>query len=440
MNAFFTALYNIFSAPAVVGMITACDAASHISGITKAIKEKIADESIESKMIVALEKALEATCDKLGWEYDSLVVRELGNFVKAQPLSVEELSDLFMMYVGPSFTPDVISVWIDNFDQVVAGDQILSNYFTTKLLRSLAGITSDISENTTCITHEDDKFEEIMFFSPTNRLVFDDLREVIKSGTKIMPFVGAGVSAFSYKTWKEMLRDYLRYLDDLKKEKITGYIERNELLEAAQLICDAYGKTMFFKKLRQDYSEDKIDDNLLKKNAAYYIPRIGDGNCITTNYDRVLEHAYNLNSIVYDVADVNDAVKLATFYRNSKRKGLIFKIHGDILSNSENILLSKNAYQENYAKGSELRKQLERWIAGRVFLFVGTSLFNDEPIKVLMDITEEGIENYAIYPCSYDNMESLKAKFDELRIMPIFYDERDHSCLTIILKKLLNEF
>ena len=127
MNAFFTALYNIFSAPAVVGIITACDAANHVSGITKAIKEKIADESIESKMIVALEKALEATCDKLGWEYDSLVVRELGNFVKAQPLSVEELSDLFMMYVGPSFTPDVISVWIDNFDLVVAEDQILTN-------------------------------------------------------------------------------------------------------------------------------------------------------------------------------------------------------------------------------------------------------------------------------------------------------------------------
>ena len=440
MNAFFTALYNIFSAPTVVGLITACDAASHISGITKAIKERMADDSIESRMIVALEKALEATCDELGWEYNSLIVRELGSLVKAQPLSVEELSHLFMMYVGPAFTPDVISVWIDNFDQIVAGDQILSNYFTAKLLRSLTGITADLSHNANIDTFEDEKFEKIMLYSPSNRLVFEDLKEAIESGTKIMPFVGAGASAFSYKTWKEMLRDYSRYLDASKREKVVDHIERNELLEAAQLLCDGFGRTVFFTKLRRDYSEDKIDDNVLKLNAAYYIPRIGDGNCLTTNYDRVLEHAYTLNSKVYDVADVTDAVKLATYYRNSKKNGLIFKIHGDILSNSENILLSKESYEENYAKGSELRKQLERWISGRVFLFIGTSLFNDEPIKVLMDMTEEGIANYAIYPCSLDHMESLRVKFDALGIMPIFYDETDHSCLTIILKKLVNEF
>ena len=436
MNAFFTALHNLFSSPAVAGIISTCDAGNHISSIVRTMKLKMEDNSIEAKILHALDKALEKTCDKLGWEYDTMVVHELENLVHTTPLSIEELSSLLMQYVGPSFTPEVVNTWIDCFDEIVATDQVLTNFFNTKILRSLNNDTQIHVVSDTIV--DEKQFEDIMLFCPSNKLVFENLREAISNGRRIMPFVGAGISAFAYKTWKNMLWEFSDNLNPVNKEIVLSHIQNNNLLDAAQIICDSLGKTLFFTTLRRLYSEEKIDDDELKKNAAYYIPRICDGNCITTNYDRVLEHSFTLNSFPYDIAGVNDTLKLATYFRNQNSKGLIFKIHGDILSNNENILLSRQSYQTHYSKGSELRKQLERWIAGRTFLFIGTSLFNDEPLQVLTDMLEEGIFNYAIYPCSHNNMGALQKRFDDLGIIPIFYDEKDHSSLTIILQKLLD--
>lgn len=307
----------------------------------------------------------------------------------------------------------------------------------TKMLQSLnnEAVNSVITDEK---SSEDTKqFEKIMTFCPSNRLVFENLHEAISNSKSIMPFVGAGISAFVYSTWKNILLEFSNSLNSTKKDIVLQQIANNNFLDAAQTICASLGKTTFFTSLRRFYSEDKIDDNKLKENAAYYIPRICDGNCITTNYDRVLEHSFVLNSIAYDTAGVNDTLKLTTYYRSQDKKGLIFKIHGDILSNAENILLSRQSYEEHYARGSELRRQLEKWIAGRTFLFIGTSLFNDEPIQILTSMLEEGIINYVIYPCSYNDIEPLRERFDDMGIIPIFYDNKDHSSLTILLKKLL---
>lgn len=439
MTAFFTALYTLFSTPAIVGIISACDAGNHICSIAKAINTKLTNNSIESKLLNALDCALESTCTDLGWEYDSLVVHELGEVVHTVPLNSTELAGLLSMYVGPAFTSEVIEIWIDHFDQIVASDQILTNYLNTKMLRSLKeGSSVSVVAHTLNNLEEDQQFQKIMMFSPSNTLVFDDLRNSILNGKKILPFVGAGISAFAYKTWKSLLLDLADSLDPAIKNCVLNQIENHNLLDAAQSICDCIGKTLFFASLRRFYAEEKINDNELKKQAAYYIPRICDGNCITTNYDRVLEHSYILNSIAYDMAGVNDTLKLATYYREQNNKGLIFKIHGDILSNNDNILLSRDSYEKHYSKGSELRKQLERWLVGKTFLFIGASLFNDEPIHILTDLLEEGFVNYAIYPCSRDQIAPLREHFDALGILPIFYDKSDHTSLTIILKKLLD--
>lgn len=282
---------------------------------------------------------------------------------------------------------------------------------------------------------DENKFDEIMDFCPSNRLVFDELQESINN-KNVMPFVGAGISAFTYKTWRDILLDLAENLDSKEKNIAVKQISHNDYSDAAQTICDSLGETIFFSTLRRLYSEDRIDDSALKKNAAYYIPRICGGNCITTNYDRIIEHSCMLNSIVFDVAGINETLKLETYYR-SQKKGLVFKIHGDILSNTEDILLSRHSYEKHYAKNGELRRQLEKWISGRTFLFVGASLFNDEPIQILTDIVEEGMTNYAIYPCSQNEIKYLQDRFDKLKILPILYDKEDHSSLTLLLKRLL---
>lgn len=305
-----------------------------------------------------------------------------------------------------------------------------------KLKSSCDGSTVSAISSAQSTEKENKHFQEIMAFCPSNMLVFENLRDEI-SNQNIMPFAGAGVSAFAYCTWRDILIELSNSLNSIKKSISLQQIENSNFLDAAQTICNGLGKATFFTTLRRFYSENKIDDNKLKENAAYYIPQICNGNCITTNYDRVLEHSFTLNSMVYDSAGINDTFKLATYFRSQNKKGLIFKIHGDILSNSDNILLTRDSYERYYAKGGELRNQLEKWLAGKIFLFIGTSLFNDEPIQVLTDIVEEGMVNYAIYPCSYNTINCLQDQFDDLGILPIFYDEKDHSSLTVLLKKLL---
>lgn len=441
MNAFFSALNELFSNPFVASVTSALEVGTYISSAVKLINKKISDDSIESKILSALDIALQETCKKIGWEYDSLVVSALKDEIDFSVIDENALSKLFKLYSGASFTPEATTIWIDEFDQAVAKDQILNNYFSTKLLRTLIdGVSTDVTKE---ILSEDDKVDDkaglqkILDFSSSNELVFNSLRESILLSKNVIPFVGAGISAFVYPTWKSILTTLAYSLSTSKKETALTQIMDNQYLDAAQTICNALGKTTFYNALRRCYAEEKINNEELKRNAAYYIPRINDGNCITTNYDRVLEHAYFLNSIPYDVADYRNTYKLSTYYRTNNKKGLLFKIHGDILSNTDNILLSRDSYEKNYQAESELTKQLKKWLSGKIFLFIGSSLFNDQPIQILKEVVEEGIENYAIYSCKASDIDILKEQFDELGIMPMFYDESDHSALTVILRYLL---
>lgn len=288
------------------------------------------------------------------------------------------------------------------------------------------------------LTEKDKKsFKEIMKFFNGNKLAFGNLRNAITSGEKIMPFVGAGISSFAYKTWNELLKFLLEYLEVEDMMIAKKSLDAGNYMEATQCICNSMGQTLFYNTLRSLYSEDQINDDELKKNAAFYIPLICGGNCITTNYDRVIEHACMMNSVAYDMAGINDTYKLNTYFRNPNKRGLIFKLHGDILSNCNDILLSEKSYIAHYQKGSPLRKQLVKWIAGRQFLFIGASLLKDKTISVLIDELEEGMLNYVIYGCSGREIHQLKRKFDEMGMIPIFYDSKDHSSLTTILKYLI---
>lgn len=192
--------------------------------------------------------------------------------------------------------------------------------------------------------------------------------------------------------------------------------------------------------MREFFSEDKIDDVELKKSVAFLIPKLCKGNCITTNFDRVLEHACNLNNIVPDKAIPTDTNQLNEYLRNgSKGSALIFKIHGDILSNINDIVLTGKSYDIHYGADTALRKHLTRWIDSRKLLFLGASLKQDRTVDILRERMEEGIYNYAIYGCKKEEIPELKNHFESLNIMGIFYDSSDHECMRTILLQLIKD-
>lgn len=284
------------------------------------------------------------------------------------------------------------------------------------------------------------KFDTIMNYEKTNRVVYNSLCRSIDNKEGVLPFVGAGISAFAYKTWGDLLLEFSKDISAKDRRKVEKAVDMGEYFIATDLLSNNYGETLFYEELREYFSEDKINDEELRKNTAFLIPKICKGNCITTNFDRVLEHACHLNSIVPDKAIPTNTNQLNEYLRNgSKKSALIFKIHGDILSDKNDIVLTRESYDKHYEIDTPLRRQLTRWIDSRKLLFVGASLKQDRTVDILKECMEEGMYNYAIYGCKKTEIPELKQHFESLNIMSIFYDSSNHECVRTILLQLVKD-
>ena len=283
-------------------------------------------------------------------------------------------------------------------------------------------------------------FDKIMSYDTANRIVYNSLCKEMKKGEGVLPFVGAGLSAFAYDTWEQLLIKLSSDLSNKDKKSIQKAVKVGDYFTASDLLCEKYGETLFYNELRDVFSEDKIDDDELKKSAAYLIPKLCQGDCITTNFDRVLEHACRLNNVVPDRAIPTDTNQLNEYLRNgNKKSALVFKIHGDILSNKDDIIVTGKSYNEHYGIDTPLRKQLTRWIDSRKLLFLGASLKQDRTVDIIKERMEEGMYNYTIYGCKQYDIPLLKQHFEEMNTMAIFYDSSDHKNLKTILLKLIKD-
>ena len=229
-------------------------------------------------------------------------------------------------------------------------------------------------------------------------------------------------------------------LPNKERKSIQKIIKAGDYFNASDLLCEKYGEILFYNELRDAFSEDKIDDNELKKSAAYLVPKLCHGDCITTNFDRVLEHACRLNNIVPDRAIPTNTNQLSNYLRNdNKKSALVFKIHGDILSSKDDIIVTGKSYDEHYGVNTPLRKELTRWIDSRKLLFLGASLKQDRTVEIIKERMEEGVFNYAIYGCKQFDIPMLKQHFESLNTIAIFYDSSDHENLKTILSKLIKD-
>ncbi len=283
-------------------------------------------------------------------------------------------------------------------------------------------------------------FDKIMNFNKSNRIVYDCLTDEIRNGVEVLPFVGAGISAFAYKTWRDFLLKFSMTLPKNDQNTIQDALDSYNYFFAAEFLCEKYGDLLFYKKVQDEFSENKINDKVLQKNAAFLIPRICAGNCITTNFDRVMEHACALNGFIPDRALPTNTRQLNQYLRGSNEKSsLIFKIHGDVLSNQSDIIFTESSYKKHYCENSMLRRQLTKWIDNKKLLFLGASLKNDKTVEIIKERMEEGMYNYAIYGCKESEISDLKNHFETLNIMAIFYDSSDHQNLTKFLKRLIKD-
>ena len=293
-------------------------------------------------------------------------------------------------------------------------------------------------------------FEEIMNYYPANLSVYQCIKNDLD---KIVPFVGAGLSAPFYPLWSkalEKLTEKIFYADADKKKNIENLINGSNprLLEAAQALENYFGKNEMRHHLLELFSSSKINENIriLKSQSVWLLPKLFPNSpAVTTNFDRVLETAYSKNGNPFDQVIHFKSNDVLDQLRQGNRHGL-YKIHGDIgkeMIEYSNIIFTKKQYENAYSLDGELVGELSKWFSGKMMLFLGCSLKQDHYLELLQRIVHlnNGLVNYAIIECEEEKTASQKARelSDDLGIRVIYYPKGHHEAVCVILEKLLED-
>lgn len=283
-------------------------------------------------------------------------------------------------------------------------------------------------------------FNQLMHIK-LNEFYFAELVKEV-SLSRVIPFVGAGISANIYPTWSEYILCVTNTFT--KNQAIVNYIK--ELLavfryeEALQYIYGLIGDRAFHDHLSFVYKREKLLE-LSHDDAIWMIPKIFSDTVITTNFDCSLEFVYNKS---------NNPFKdhLYPLHMNSlthslvSKSHILVKIHGDIAGHS-GIVITKEQYDDVYGSSDEstsFKKFLERFMLSKTLLFLGCSINNDRTIDTLRSIVRkyDDVVNYAIIELPEDESEALERVryLSDLSIRPIWYPKGEHDSIRVLLEKL----
>lgn len=282
------------------------------------------------------------------------------------------------------------------------------------------------------------KFDEIMNYYPGNRFAYRQLLKRIKEN-KIIPFIGAGLSAWCYPAWNTLFEGMLMNVAQdtarIVKKKIAVY----DYFSAADTLCDEMGELLFYESFREIFAESRICEEKIKNQAVFLLPQFRFQTYITTNYDRVLEKAFSYNHINFEIGFPYDIYKLSSYMRDNIFTPMILKIHGDIRSDKENLILTGKSYEMHYQDGACLREQLSKWVESKNLLFLGASLYKDKTMSIIAERMQEGMINYTIMGINSTEFDSVKDRIKAINAIPIFYNCADHNDLKVIIEQLLND-
>ena len=220
------------------------------------------------------------------------------------------------------------------------------------------------------------------------------LIDAIKNNT-LIPFVGAGVSMGIrdnqdnriFKSWTNSLLDAVEILNNEQKTKEATAIKALldlpdvDYLEIASKIhkylnshWNTYLKQTFnksFETINQDSLQ--ILKEILKINNLV----------ITTNYDNVLNWAYNNENKDLIEWDKKALYGQVESLKQNPSKQTIWYLHGKI-SNPDDIVFTKESYEETYKENSGAIEVLKSHLLTKSFIFCGFSL-DDPYIKMQME-------------------------------------------------------
>jgi len=278
---------------------------------------------------------------------------------------------------------------------------------------------------------------------PRNERRFDELKRACQRGF-VLPFIGAGMSkSAGCPEWKEYLLNLCQEAG-LDSEAMRQRLEENGDYEGVMHeLVTQLGEPRFNLDFERDFNPpDDISGPVLS------LPDLFDSCVITTNFDRILEKAYeNCGKAFAEKTTGRGAVN--AFYRAIPAgERYLLKLHGN-LDNVADRVLNKSEYDDAYGNDGSIHfdrpipKLLKRLYTSFSFLFLGCSLAYDRTIQTFSKIAQDvGVDSlpyhYAILACPADDdkREKIEQQLADAHISAIWYPEGEHEYVEEIIKLL----
>lgn len=333
-------------------------------------------------------------------------------------------------------------------------------------------------------------FDDILDCWSPNRRYFDDLINSVNNNN-LVPFIGAGITKNlangGFPSWEDLLLQ-LANMENMGKNEIEcieslircSNDKDNNYEQAAQILEDINGVSLFQRDLRELFSPRKLNNQKISNSALMLLPRLHPQIILTTNYDSAIERAYYLSKNYSDSDNEEtvrareiESIKVLTpcartrefvnLIKNriteSTSKPTLYKFHGDVQDNgsTHDLILSEKSYNSVYGTRTEILKKhmnkdvvknLYMFLFAKTILFIGCSLERDRIMDLIRVNTE--VEHYAFVGCGKSNKEEFTVddanrdaiarskKLNEMNIHAIFYPRYARNCVKILLKNLAN--
>jgi len=279
-----------------------------------------------------------------------------------------------------------------------------------------------------------------------NEKRFDELKRACQRGF-VIPFVGAGMSkSAGCPEWKEYLLNLCPEAG-FDKDVMRQRLEENSDYEGVMHdLVTKLGEGRF----NLDFERDFTPPGDLA-GAVLKLPDLFDNCAITTNFDRVLEMAYEKcgKAFVEKTTGRAPTGSINAFYRAIPAGDRhLLKLHGS-LNNADERVLNRGEYDAAYGNDGNIHfdfpvpKLLRRLYTSFSFLFLGCSLAYDRTIQTFTKVAQEvGADSlphhYAILPCPADpdRKTKLEQRLADAHISAIWYPEGEHNTVEQILELL----
>lgn len=198
------------------------------------------------------------------------------------------------------------------------------------------------------------------------------LRDLRKEG-KLLPFVGAGLSMpLGLPSWSTLIDIIARQLGyDPEVFKISG--NSLQLAEYYVAVKGSIGPL----RSEMDRLFNPDDEDIKISRAHNALARMELPLIYTTNYDRIIERAFELNDQpCHTVANIDDIATAPA------RGTQVVKFHG-AFSDDDSLVLTESSYFDRLEFESALDIKLRADILGKCILFLGYSL-NDVNIRYMI--------------------------------------------------------